>query len=246
MKKLSLLLALAATFAVAQPPAPAPLAPGEIIRVVEVKQANAAAIRTNLGQIFPGITESNGRLIVRGQTSVVDMIEEAIKKLDIPPPDSRPVPNVELTAQLILGSAQENADSKIPSDLEATVRQLRSAFPYKSYRVLDTLVLRARGSGQDLSSNGTLPGGQSYYTLSVNPTVNSGPSPRSVRLNRLRLDLRQEIKGSTGGVGVSSFANGGLYTELDAKEGQKTVIGKANIVNTEDAIFLVITPKVIE
>jgi len=33
---------------------------------------------------------------------------------------------------------------------------------------------------------------------------------------------------------------------LDAKEGQKIVVGKANLANTEDAIILVITPKVIE
>lgn len=37
-----------------------------------------------------------------------------------------------------------------------------------------------------------------------------------------------------------------LATSLDAREGQKVVVGKSNVRGTDDAIILVITPRVIE
>lgn len=232
----TLILTLAATIAFAQnppSPAPSPLAPGETIRVVEVKQGDAYSIWNNLRQIFPGISQTNGRLIIRGQTAVVDMMEDAIKKLDVPSPEMRAV-NVELTFQLLYGSAQEGANA-VPADLESTVRQLRATFPYKSYRVLDTQVLRAR-DGKDTSSEGNLPGGSSTYALYFGARPVPGPAPRTVNLQNLRLIVRLSDK--PGGSQIS--------TSLDAKEGQKTVVGKSNVIGTDDAIFLVVTPKVIE
>jgi hypothetical protein len=242
MKRL-VLLALTAAFALAQQPPPAsppPLAANETIRVVEVKNANASVIRQNLEKIFPGITESNGRLILRGQVPVVDMIEDAIKKLDVAPPPSpeqRPAPNVELTVQLLYGSAMEGKGSPVPADLEPTVRQLRNLFPYKSYKVLDTELLRAR-SGREVSTNGMLPGGTSQFSFSVTPAVNQETAPRSIRLSRLFLRVREP--------NGAQFTEAAISGDFDAKEGQKIVVGKANLVNSEDAIILVITPRIIE
>lgn len=245
MKRL-LLLALAAAVALAQPPAtPAPLAPNEVLRVVNVTKASAQAINNNLSRLFPGITQVGDSLIIRGQAPVVDMIEEAIKKLDVAPalpPEARPTPNVELTVQLVRASAQEAADSKVPADLEATVRQLRSIFPYKSYRVMDTQIVLGRSGIRDLNVSGTVPGMASIYTFRVQPNVVPGPAPRMVHLIGLDLTLSEPtvIDGKT------QYRQSTIRTEIDAREGQKTVVGKTSLGTSDDAIILVITPKVIE
>jgi hypothetical protein len=239
MKTLLLMLAGAAAM-IAQNAANAPpheLFEGEVIRVVEVKSP-ANVIYNSLGKLFPGISMVNeNRLLVRGPVAVVDMIEEAIKKLDAPSPDV--TPNVELTLQLLQGYAQEGAGGPIPSDLESTVRQLRALFPYKSYKVLDTEIFRAK-SGKYGDLSGTLPGSAQTFLFYVAPTVNAGKAPRSIHLGSLRLSFQRRlvVDGKTQG------ENWGINTSVDAVEGQKTVVGKANILGSEDAIILVVTPRI--
>ncbi len=250
MKKSALLFALAAATLFAQPPAPgvavapAPLGANEVLRVVKVTHASAQAINANLSKLFPGITQVGDSLIIRGQAPVVDMIEDAIKKLDVapaPPPEARANPNVELTVQLVRASAQESAE-KVPADLEATVRQLRSIFPYKSYRVMDTQIVLGRSGIRDLNVSGTVPGMASMYTFRVQPNVVPGPAPRMVHLVGLDLTLSEPMVID----GKTQYRQSTIRTEIDAREGQKTVVGKTSLGTSDDAIILVITPKVIE
>ncbi|MEP6962832.1 MAG: hypothetical protein ABI995_12190 [Acidobacteriota bacterium] len=241
MKKPILILAVAGlTFA--QNPPPTPLGQYEVVRVFEVKQGDAGAIYSALSRVFSGVSINNKMLIVRGPDSVVAAIEDAIKKLDVAPPPSpeaRPAPNVELTVYLLYGSAQEDASAKVPADLDATVRQLHATFSYKSYRVLDTEVLRGRDNTQT-TTQGSLPGGQSTFRFYYTPRVGAGAAPRLVRMQQLVLSVRLVDK-------VTTLSNeSSIQTDLDAREGQKTVIGKANVGGTDDAIFLVVTPRVVE
>lgn len=233
MKKLVILMAVAALAFAQEKAGPPPLAPGEVVRVVNVKNGDATSIYNNLSRIFPGISIVGTNLIVRGQPAVADTMEEAIKKLDAPSPDAQPARNIELTVQLLLGSAQELPEARVPADLENTVRQLRTFAPYKSYRVLDTWVVRGReGDRQGFNFTGVLPGSdQRVQFRAQQARVSAGPAPRTITLQYLS----------------ASFGNvSGIETSLDAREGQKTVVGKSNLVNSEDAIFLVISPKVIE
>lgn len=236
MKKLAILIA-AAALGLAQP---APLAPGEVIRVVTVKNGGATNISDNLGRIFPGVSRAGGSLIVRGQPDVVNMIEEAIKKLDVPAPEALPAPNVELTVQMLLASPQDSPDAKVPADLEATVRQLRTLFQYKSYRLLDTQILRGRAdSSGRLEVSGMMPGTQNMLQFYAQSTVVAGPAPRNIRLSNANFGFRfYQPNGQ--------FQPTGISGNFDIREGQKTVLGKSNLINSEDAIILVITPKVIE
>lgn len=238
MKHLIFLVAAAVAFGQTQ--APGPLAGFEAVRVIEVRNADPVSIVNTLSTIIPGISLNGRMLVVRGSESVVTMIEDAVKKLDVAPP-ARPeiqrVANVEFTFQLLYGSPQEGSGT-IPSDLDATVRQLRALFPYKNYRVLDTQVLRGR-DGAAVEFNGTLPGSDSVYNLKYTPRISPGPAPRSVRAQRLEFGARMKS-------GAGQFVPTGIITDVDAREGQKTVVGKSNVTGTDDAIILVITAKVIE
>ncbi len=238
MKKLVILIATT-VLCFAQDKGPAPFVQGEVVRVVEVKNASATNIGDNLGRIFPGISRAGNSLIVRGQPEVVDMIEAAIKKLDAPPPEAQRAPNVELTVQMILASAQESPDAKIPTDLEPTIRQLRSLFQYKGYRLLDTEIMRGRAeTNRRIEVNGPLPGTTNFFQFYTETAVIDGPAPRNIRLSNASFGFRLQIN--------NTYQPTGINGNFDIREGQKTVLGKSNLINSEDAIILVITPKIIE
>jgi len=253
MKKLFWVLAASAGMLVAQEKgAEAPRAnPTDTVRVIEVKQADPYALQRTLSGVLGGLASVNatpGALVVRGSGEAVSVIEAAIKKLDVPPaptPENRPAPNVELTVHLLYASAQEDPTATVPQDLDGTVRQLRSLFPYKGYRVLDTLVIRSR-SGRETVTNGTLPGSDSSYDFRFRPEVAAGPVPRIVRLGSLQLSVKMRSYPDPADKTRYQFLDSGIRTELDAREGQKTVVGKSNVSGTDDAIILVVSPKVIE
>lgn len=249
MKKLMLGMVVWATLALGQTQVPPNLAPGESVRVIEVKLADPGAVWRALSAVFPGVSVNNRMIVVRGPLDVIGAIEEAVKRMDVAPPPSpeaRPVPNVELTVHLLYGSAEGGAGT-IPAELEATVRQLRALFPYKNYRVMDAQVIRGRDA-QSVQTDGPLPGsGSAFSNVSIQyrPRVTPGPAPRSVRLEGFQFGVRMQVF-SDAAKTQSNLVNGGIRTEVDVREGQKTVVGKSNIAGTDDAIILVVTPKVIE
>lgn len=251
MKKLILGMGLCAAIVLAQQQQQQPppsLAPGESIRVIEIKQADPNSVYQTLRSVFPGISVNNRMIVVRGPNEVIGAIEEAVKRMDVPappPPEARAVPNVELTVHLLYGSA-EGTDS-VPPELETTVRQLRGQFRYKSYRVMDVQVIRGR-DGQSVQTNSALPGAGSSFSnvrIQYRPRVTPGPAPHSVRLEQFQFGVRMQVYVDAEKKTTNSV-EGGIITEIDAREAQRTVVGKSNVAGTEDAIFLVVSPKVIE
>ena len=236
-----LLMCTAAVAGLAQqsaPPPTLPLAPGEEVRLLEIKN-NAFGVQQALSRVFPGVTSTQNTLIIRGQASVLDMVEAAARKLDVPPPPSQPprvARTVELTMYLLLGSTQESTRGSAPSsDLDSTVRQLKTVFPYKTYRLLDVEVMRG-GQSSKIAIEGSLPGGLSMFSFSTSPYVYEETTPATVGLGGLDLRVREKVDGT--------FYESKISTSLSAREGQKTVIGKANVTNSEDAIILVVTPRI--
>ena len=270
MRRMLWILVATATLVLAQQqqaPEPPKANPGDTLKVIDLKQANADSVAKALNGVLGGlaaVTASSGAIIVRGSPDAVRVIEEAVAKLDVAAADNattrntgnipaNPV-NVDLTAYLLYGAADADASGAIPQDLTGTVQQLRSVFPYQSYRVLDSFVLRSR-DGRQTSSSGTLPGapgqpGTDYrliYTAAVARPM--GAAPRMVHITNLSLRLTAQIGMRTNPETKASqpiYSNSAIETSLDAREGQKTVVGKSNVARTQDAIILVVTPKVIE
>lgn len=264
----SLMLALAAVALTAQGPADqsAPTqgettaqpedAEDLTLAVIEVHNIEPGRLANTLGVLgIARIQPTERALVVRGSKAVIKVIEEAVRKLDVAPPQPSIIPNVELTVHLLYGSIAEGQDGQLPGELEGTVRQLRSLFPYKSYRVMDSMILRGR-EGQKTEYSGILglPAGTnptnqpSIYELAYVPSVVAGTEPRQVRLNELHMGLRLPIVSGTFRQGEEvqvQYISTGIDTDLDAREGQKTVVGKSN-VGGGDAIILVVTPAVIE
>jgi hypothetical protein len=146
--------------------------------------------------------------------------------------------NLELTVYLVSGLAQVQAPGKdeVPADLAETLQQLRGVFAYKSYRLIEAVTLRGR------NYSGAAVGGQlpdfSTYSFRYAKARISPEVPHVVHLDGLWLEITRRHSDRTDSIALVS-------TDLDVRDGQKTVVGKS-AVNATDAVFLVIVPKVVE
>lgn len=148
--------------------------------------------------------------------------------------------NIELTVYLICGSTQGTAD-EVPQDLEPTMKQLHSIFAYKSYKLSESFILRGRGGRSN--TEGIVPGNGLHYRFGYNQLRISGDAPRAVHVDGLNLLLtRTSIR--AGKEEVETIAS--IYTDLDVRDGQKTVVGKSSLNIGGDALILVIVPKIVD
>ena len=220
---------------------------GLIQKIFEVKYADVAQLANVLGYFAPVQANRELRVIlVKGSPKVVATIENAIKRFDVPP---APAKNIDLTAYLLVASAQAISGS-IPAELDAVIKQLKGVFKYQAFRLLDTLVVRSRNGWQG-ELNGVAP--RNADEVNVPPTlyqfrfesarITSDNTGQMIRIDGLRLGARVPIKQ---GNGDWTYLDTGINTNIDVREGQKVVVGKATIAGSDSALFLVLTAKVVE
>jgi hypothetical protein len=225
------------------------LAAEEVTRkVVEVRYANPNAIRDMLAN-FGVDARADGRLkaiVLSGPANAVAQAEAAITKLDVPQPAEK---NIEMLAYLVLASNDASTASE-PADLAPAIKQMRSLFQYKSYRLLDTIWVRTK-EGEHIESTGMAPAAlkldpnfdPSYKLTANRATIISGDS-KTVRFDgfdlwlTLRVARREAV--STEGTYVR------IGSSFDVREGQKVVIGKTNPAGADTAVIVVVTAKVVE
>jgi hypothetical protein len=225
--------------------------------IIQVKYVNPADLARLLSVPSTQVLadQKMRAIVVSGPASAVSTIEEMAKKLDVAPPAPAPKPNIELTGYLVFGSAQAKSD-EVPAELAPAIKQLRSSFQYKSYRMADSFVIRGRDS-QGVKTGGLLPKSgddlppASYEFKYSFATVSEG-SPRVVHIENLEMDVKIPVAtyafGKDGDKNSRqfSFMNADLRTNIDIREGQKVVVGKSNINASDDAMILIITAKIVE
>jgi hypothetical protein len=146
--------------------------------------------------------------------------------------------NLELTVYLVSGLTQAQASDKdeVPQDLASVLQQLQGVFTYKRYKLIEAVTLRGRNMG-GANVEGGLPDYTRYVFRYARARI-SPETPHIVHLDGLVLKIVRGFKTTSEPIAV-------VETDLDIKDGQKTVVGKTS-VNGPDAIFLVIVPKVVE
>lgn len=211
------------------------------VKLFQVKYANVYQV-ANLFRAFGAVVQPEGDWIsVRAPKAVLTAIEESLQRLDVP---QAPAKNVQLDAYLLTASGQ-GSSANIPGDLEPVIKQLKSVFNYQGFRLLGTLSWRGRdGKGGNVS--GVLPSVSAdstqttTYTFGTNGVaITAEGKERTIRINDLTLRLDYFLKGAGNYHAI-------INTSIDAREGQKVVVGKANIDNADNALILVLTAKVIE
>jgi hypothetical protein len=207
-----------------------------------LKYADPNRLQNLLGILGANASASESLHAVAVSARARDMpaIEDAIKRLDVPTPTP---PDVELTAYLITGSdAPATGSGGLPKELDPVMTQLKNAFPFKSYHLMDTLSLRTRsGDGGNTKSILQPEGSQVpvYDELNIgSATVN--PDESGVRVDKLRASIRMNI----GTPPNTQFGDLGLNADVDVKEGQKVVVGRLSMGH-DQALFLVLTAHVV-
>jgi hypothetical protein len=231
-------------------PQPAAERVGHVQKVFAIKHADVNAIGQTI-RVFPVEVRENPNLrviAISGPAALMPTIEETIRRLDVPPPAQQ---NVELTVYLLLASDQEGS---VPAELEGVVKQLRTTFGFKGVRSVDTLVVRSRDTRASQVSglsklDPEIPNPSTYSLSHAGASINSDEKGRSIRLNGLRFNAKiparnQQVEGGT--VVGYSWIDAGFVTDIDVREGQKVVVGKAAVGGTNSALILVITAKVLE
>ena len=219
-----------------------------VSRIVKLKHVNPDSLFSVLsvlaGKQVRWQQDAKMRIIaLNGPASSLDALEEAIHRLDVPPPVEK---NVELTFHILLASAQPEG-TVVPAELNGVAAQLRSVFGFKSLRVLETSVLRGR-EGRPMEANGLTPTASKLAeTAPYGITLKSvaaiaGEKGATIRLDGLRFSARIPV----GTPSAIQFQAVGMNTDLDVREGQKVVVGKASIDAASQSLFLVVTAKVVD
>jgi hypothetical protein len=185
-------------------------------------------------------------IAVTGSPEVVKAMEEMIAKIDVAPDVPK---NVELTAYLLVGSAQGQSGA-LPDAIQPVIKQIQTLFTYKSFRLVDTMVARMRAGGRRAAVFGAIdvPGetvkGNAHLAADVAEVV-PDPQGDQVRITNLALTV-----GMPNGLlkdGQINWVRTGIETSVDVREGQKVVVGKANMAGAADqALILVLTAKVLD
>jgi hypothetical protein len=215
----------------------------ETPKLIEVKNLDITQLSGFLmafGVRYSGIPGS--RLIaLNGQKENVIAAEEAIKRMDVPRK------NIELTFQIIAATVQADAE-KVPADLEPVVKQLKSAFLYQGYRVLETMFVRNR-EGSYGRATGVMPGPpggrKAFFSVEFRSSSISTDSKGAV-IHLERLQIGGRLPTGVNAKGETDYQNAGIEADVDVREGQKAVVGKSSVDVKDGAIFMVVTAKVVD
>jgi hypothetical protein len=221
----------------------------DVQKIIEVKYRNpdriVRLIPANMANMVVRSDNEFHVIVVRGPAQQVAEYEEMVKKFDTPPP------NVELTGYLVSGSTHETTDD-LPKELAATARQLHGVFAYKSYRVFQTLILRAR-DGHDARDGGTLPGTNAQYDFMLRSANVSPGSPHPLHIDGMILQITTPTGQTAAGRGLLTDKDGKpfvqhatIQSDIDMTEGQYVVVGKSSTNSSDDALILIVTAKVVQ
>ena len=201
-----------------------PVIADEVVRkVLDVKYVSLGQVE-NLAKTF-GVSSSRigNSVAVFGGQGAVEAVELALKKIDVPPID------VELTGYLVAASKQGAQGGALPEALAPVVQQLRGLMAYKDFRLIDTLRLRTSCGGGRPQNEGVTPDGFTY-ALEIGSLQCSASKDEPIHVENLFLSI-----GKPGSVSVR------LSSNLDIKEGQQVVVGKAGF--GEGPLILVLSAR---
>lgn len=195
--------------------------------------------------------------VVYAPKNVIAQMRKVVEQLDRPGSEAAIGKNIEMNMAFLKCSTKAvSTPLTLPADLEPVAKQLRVATPYKSIELWDSVPVHMQ-EGRYTEFNFRLPGallddGNSMATAYVKvypEAVSSKDSGRYVRFSEIKINFRIPYKVGGAGSPITShfsFAEVGLNTAGDFKEGQKTVLGKVSGVDNDTAIFVVISLKALD
>ena len=216
------------------------------VKVIQLKYADPGRIRQLLSS-FGGTIQADEQmkvLAVTGTPAQVEAVEEAIKKLDVPPPPAR---NVELTAYYLMATPQPSQGTDLPPDLNDVATQLKKVLTFRGFHLLNTTLVRIRdGEGAQIHGAAGHPPGGADFGLSIRRMdIGGGEEKPTIHLRELSFSISEspttiEPKGTA----TKNLSHAELRTDIDIPVGQKVVVGKTSFELSDNAIVLVLTARV--
>jgi hypothetical protein len=165
-----------------------------------------------------------------------------------------------LEVQLHILVASKTADGegeKLPASLDAVVKQLKTTFTFKSYRLATTLLNRVKNGGR-LSVRWT-----GNPLLGQPPAPGSAPGSNDFNIMGVKLekddagrDIVQLVNFTFGarvtvalpvvasaGIPNFQYEQMGITADLSVREGEPTIVSTLNVGPSGDALILVVTAK---
>jgi hypothetical protein len=217
-------------------------------KVIELKYVDFRRV-TQGGLLDPFQVEARGSgqtVVLGGLPGNIAAAEAYIRKLDVR------ARNVEATFYVLAASAKPGESAGITSELEPVVKQLRNAFSYQSFKLLETAITRGRENGE-LGGSGHLPlsdpdsSMKRTYSFRVERvSISPGEKSNFIRFDKLEFFVYSPDVVKTNVTKKPEFTMSGIRADLDVREGQKVVVGKSNFDGAEGAFFLIITARVVD
>lgn len=220
-----------------------------VARVFELKYGDTRRIADVL-RIFPNqgmVSDDSMRTItVKGSPDQLKAIEDIIKRFDVPTASQ----NLEFTVYLLVASADAAKAGPVPAALDPVVKQMTQTFAFKAFRLQETFILRTRdGRSAEASSIGPAKGSDGHniiYQCKIGSArVVPDDKGKNIRIDGLRIGLRLPYRVSAGQEIKYQFADVGISSDIDVREGQKAVVGKTNLDGGE-TMFAVLIPKIVD
>ena len=225
-------------------------------RIFEIKYKNAESIADAIRALISrgGYINANRDLrtvTVRDFPENLAVIEEAIKRLDTPETPQQPRParaNFEVQLHLIATSKTPAEKGSLPAGLEPVIHQLQETLKYKGYRLITTILNRAEEYGKVEGSGITdalfpLPSdsGRCFYSYILggfNITTDAA-GRESIQMNRFYFAVKTPIV--IDGKGSIQYQDAKIETSLSLREGEKVVVGTANLGVSDEAVIAVVS-----
>jgi len=167
-----------------------------------------------------------------------------------------------LEVQLHLIVARKTSDGeeeKLPASFDAVLKQLKSTFTFKSYRLATTLLNRVRNGGKlslrwvgspllaSAAATAATPGFNEFNVQMVKLAQDEGGRD-IVQMSNFNFGTRIPIQtSSVASTGVSTpvvmYENTGITTDISMREGEPTIVGTLNVGPSGDALIIVVMAK---
>ncbi len=198
-------------------------------------------------------------------TGVVACSQQALAQGDQAAQAAARIKNEDATAlevQLHLIVARKTSDGddeKLPASFDAVVKQLKSTFTFKSYRLATTLLNRVKNGGRlslrwvgspllaSAAATAATPGFNEFNVQSVKLAQDEGGRD-VVQMSSFTFGTRIPIQTSSiatnsGSLPVVQYENTGITTDISIREGEPTIVGTLNVGPAGDALIIVVTAR---
>jgi hypothetical protein len=219
-------------------------------RVFEIKHRDPtqlAGALSALGSGFRGAALTANHefktISVRDFPENITVIEEAIRRLDMPLPT---LPSIEFRVHLLIASNDDSLANRYPSELDGVVKQLQTTLGYKNFSLMGSQVIRSKEGRSDTYNKGVADLKLSNETAaSKNPvfyiynfrsvSIDTRGGQARIQLDEFQLDMKVPVVMGQNNI---AYENVGFKNPVSLREGEKVVVGTTSIADKSVVVII--------